>query len=88
MKKLLKEIESNINLFNKIKNEIQSIFDKMKLTKENITIYENDSKNNYKKYYIEVLERINFQLQNKLNFSFLNLNEENNILCEYNIKKR
>ena len=83
--KLLKEIENNINLLNKIKSEIQSIFHKMKLVKENITIYENDSKNDYKKYYIEVLERINFQLQNKLNFSFLNLMEENNILCEYNI---
>ena len=86
IEKLLQEIENKINYFNTIKNKIQSIYHKLKLIKENINIYDNDSNNNYKKYYIDILESINIQLQNKLNINFLNLNEENNILCEYNIK--
>ena len=84
--KLLQEIENKINYFNTIKNKIQSIYHKLKLIKKNINIYDNDSNNNYKKYYNDILESINIQLQNKLNINFLNLNEENNILCEYNIK--
>ena len=48
---LFKEIEKNIKSFNKLKNDIQSFLNEMKLIKENKSIYENDEKNNYKKYY-------------------------------------
>ena len=59
----------------------------MKSIKENRRIYENDEENNYKKYYIDILKKINNQLENKLNINFINLKENNYIICEYDIKK-
>ena len=77
IKNLLKKLEKNFNYFNKIKSEIHSLFDKMKLIKENMFIYENDMKNNYKKYYIDVLyimnERIKIE-KNKINIIDLSIN--------------
>jgi len=84
---LFKGIEKNINSFNQLKNEIQSFLNEMKIIKENISIYENDEKNNYKKYYIDILKKINNQLENKININFINLKGNNFIICEYNIKK-
>ena len=52
---LLNEIEKKLNIFNQIKNDIELFLDEMKLIKENIKIYENDNKNNFKKYYIDWL---------------------------------
>jgi hypothetical protein len=51
----LNEIEKKLNIFNQIKNDIELFLDEMKLIKENIKIYENDNKNNFKKYYIDWL---------------------------------
>ena len=64
----------------------------MKSIKDNKTIYENDEKNNYKKYYIDILENINNQLENDLNINFINLkqnnyNSNNYIIGGYDIKK-
>ena len=50
----------------------------MELIKDNISIYQNDEKNNYKKYYIDILKKINSQLENKLNINFINLKIESN----------
>ena len=57
----------------------------MKLIKENISIYDNDNKNNYKQYYIDILKNINEQLQNKYQINFITL-KENNIICKYHTK--
>ena len=84
---LFKGIEKNINSFNQLKNDIQSFLIETKLIKENKSIYENDEKNNYKKYYIDILKKVNAQLENKLNINFINLKRDNYIICEYNIKK-
>ena len=51
----MNEIEKKLNIFNQIKNDIELFLDEMKLIKENIKIYENDNKNNFKKYYIDWL---------------------------------
>jgi serine/threonine protein kinase len=77
IKNLLKKLEKNFNYFNKIKSEIHSLFDKMKLIKENMFIYENDMKNNYKKYYIDVLYIMNEKIKiekNKINIIDLSIN--------------
>ena len=83
IKNLLKKIEKNINYFNKLKSEIHSLFDKMKLIKENNFIYENDIKNNYKKYYIDILNMMNEKIKiekNKINIIDLSINQnEKNI---------
>ena len=54
--------------------------DQIKSIKENVTVYENDINNNYKKYYIEVLENINNQLQDKMNVNLIDLNEKDNYI--------
>ena len=59
----------------------------MKLIKENTRIYENDEENNYKKYYIGILEKVKDQLENNFNINFINLKSNNYIICEYDIKK-
>ena len=43
---LLKNIEENVNKLNKMKEEIKSFINKIKLCKNNINIYENDKENN------------------------------------------
>ena len=83
---LLKEIENNIYSLKHIKNEIHKFINQMKTTKENTLIYENDSKNNFKNYYIDVLGRINKQLKNKINLNAINFTE-NNIICVYDINE-
>ena len=87
---LLNEIEKNINLLNKIKKDIELFFNEMKLIKENISIYKNDNKNNYKEYYIDYLRYMEKRIKieemkiidlegNKGNYNYIN--------CEYHIKK-
>ena len=73
----------NINSFNQIKKFINNI----KSIKDNSSIYNNDDKNNYKKYYIDILGKLNNQLENKLNKIYSNLIGNNYIICEYDIKK-
>ena len=87
---LLKEIEKNINEFNKIKKDIEYFFNKMKLIKENITIYEKDCKNNYKEYYIDYLRYLEKIIKiEKMKIIHLDEKKVNNnyIISEYNIKK-
>ena len=84
---LFEEIEKRLNILTQLKNDFQSFLNKMKLIQENTTIYENDEENNYKKYYIDILEKINNQLENILNINFINLKQNNCIICEYDIKK-
>ena len=79
---LFKEIDENINSFNKIKNDILSLFNKMKLINENTSIYENDDNNNYKKYYIDYLKFIN----NKIKIEKIKIIDYNYIIGEYENK--
>ena len=53
---LIKEIEININKINKMKEDLSLFVGKFKDIKENINIYENDDKNNFKRYYMKYLE--------------------------------
>ena len=53
---LIKEIETNINKINKMKEDLSLFVGKFKDIKENINIYENDDKNNFKRYYMKYLE--------------------------------
>ena len=53
---LIKEIEINVNKINKMKEDLSLFVGKFKDIKENINIYENDDKNNFKRYYMKYLE--------------------------------
>ncbi len=93
IEKLLKEIENKLYCFNKIKEDIEDYFNKMKIIEQNKLIYENDTTNNYKEYIINYLELI----KNKLEISEINLNElisdkkemykDNYIISIYDIKR-
>jgi len=48
-------------------------FNKMKLKKENISIFGNDFQNNYKKYYIDCFNVINYKLEVKENINIIGL---------------
>ena len=89
---ITQQVEHNLNnLFTQLIN-VNNLFNKMSFIKENYSIYENDSNNNYKIFYIDILKRINEQLKNmKINLINLKL-EKNNInnnyiKCEYDIKE-
>ncbi len=89
-----KEITNNLIHLNKIKNDISIILNQIKLIKENNSIYENDSSNNFKKYYIDNLKLLNDKIKIDENIELieLNLNEQelsnnNFIICEYDIKE-
>ena len=92
---LKEEIDNNLNIFSNILNNIEKIINKIKLVKGNEFIYQNDDKNNFKKYYIDILEIMNNQIKNKININLIDFNvidlnllknKNNNIICEYNIK--
>ena len=53
---LIKEIEINVNKINKMKEDLSLFVGKFKDIKENTNIYENDDKNNFKRYYMKYLE--------------------------------
>ena len=76
---LLKNIEDNINKLNKMKEEIKSFIDKIKLCKNNINIYENDIENNFKEYYLNCLNVIKDKCNIEGNINFINI-KENNII--------
>ena len=84
------EIKNNLNILIEISNNIENIINEIKLIKGNEFIYENDEKNNYKKYYIDVLEMMNDQIKNKTKINLIDLNilKNNYILCEYNNKSK
>ena len=48
MEDILKEIDDKLNSFIKIKQDIEKFINKVKLIDENKSIYDNDTKNNYK----------------------------------------
>ena len=93
---LMEELKRNINLFNENAKKIQSILNQMRLVNDNKLIYEEDSLNNFKDYYIKNLEflvkKINFE--EKIHFIDLNIkknlkskkeNINNYIICKYEI---
>ena len=87
---LLNEIEKNTNAFNKVKKDIELFFNKMKLIKENISIYENDYQNNYKQYYINYLRYIEqiIKIKEMKKIELEEKKENNNyFISEYKIKK-
>ncbi len=63
--KIIQNIETNMNSFNKIKNYINDI----KLIKDNSSIYQNDDKNNYKLYSIQCLNIIKEKIMKIENIS-------------------
>ena len=60
------------------------MINRIKLNKDNISIYNNDLKNNYKEYYINCLDIMNNKLKIEKNINIINI-KDNYILCEYNI---
>ena len=63
IKDLNKQIDSNMNKFSKMKEEINKFIDDINLIKENNLIYNNDNENNFKNYPIEYLKIINDKLK-------------------------
>ena len=68
---LIKEIEINMLKMHKIKQDMSSFLNKIKLNKEVI----NDDNNNFKKYYIEYLEIIKEKLKIEENIIMIDLNK-------------
>lgn len=99
---ILKDIENNLQYLKIYKNKIKEILNEMKEIKTNKYIYEDNEKNNFKKYYLYYLELI--KEKTKINIDLININKEknkienyfdyencinniNSILCEINISK-
>ena len=58
--KIKKErFENNLKKLNKMKDDIDKFYKKIKSIKENCSIYKEDYKNNFKIYYIDLLQIIN-----------------------------
>ena len=74
--KLIEEIEINMKNMNKIKEDIISFLNKIKLNKDII----NDENNNFKKYYIEYLEIIKEKLKIEENIIMIDLNKSFHII--------
>ena len=92
MEVLLKEINKKLNDFSQIKQNIEDFINKIKLIKENKSIYENDNNNNYKEYIINYIETIKNKVEfNEINFNNLLTkdikNKDNYIICTYDIKE-
>ena len=83
---LLVEIEKNINQLNQIKNDLGKFYKDIISIKSNSSIYDNDKKNNYKKYYIDYLNILNLKCKIEDNLKIIDL--KNYILCYYDIKKQ
>ena len=88
MENLINEFEENINTQIKFKKNILNLKNKIKSIKENNSLYEEDSKYNYKKFYINCLKLINEEIKIKENIKYIELDKLkiNNIICEYKIK--
>ena len=83
-----KEITYNMDKLNKMKDNITFLINQMKLIKDNNSIYENNSSNNYKKYYIDCLHFINEKIKIEGNMELIELKDEilnNFIIAEYYI---
>ena len=89
---IITEIDINYNNFLKFKNDIKDLLEKIKLIKSNSLIYDADTKNNYKQYYINLLNSLNEKIKIPKNITLLNisLNKfkiiENSKITEEDIK--
>ena len=83
----MEDIKNNLNHFKEQLNNIQNLINQMKLIKENLDIYDNNSKYNYKNYCIDILRIMNNQLKNK-DINLIDLKQNNYIICEYDIKNK
>ena len=59
-----------MNKLKKFQEDIKLLINRIKLNKDNISIYNNDSKNNYKEYYINCLDIMNNKLKIKNNINY------------------
>ena len=84
---LLNDIKGRINTLNILIEIIESLMNEFKKNKNNYDVYKNDSKNNFKEYYINCLNIINDKCKIEENIYILNLNN-NYITCEYEISKK
>ena len=82
---LLIEIQNNLKKIHQIKNDLGKFFKDILSIKGNLSIYDDDEKNNYKKYYIDYLNILNLKSKIEENLQIIDL--KNYILCYYNIKK-
>ena len=66
---LVKEIEKAYNNLGKMKLEIESLLNQIKINKENSSIYDNDDSNNFKQYYFQCLRVIkqHLEIEGKVN---------------------
>ena len=83
-------INNKLDQFINIKINIEELINKIKLIKGNSSVYEEDQNNNYKQYLIDYLEVLTKKLEinvNLVNINLTPLKKENNIMCEYDIKK-
>jgi serine/threonine protein kinase len=76
IKVLINEIEENINNFNKMKNDIKILFNKMELINDNSSIYYDDSSNNYKEFYIEYLITMNEKIKQSEKIKIIGVEEK------------
>ncbi len=88
MENLIDEFENNINIQIKFKKNIQNLINKIKSINKNNSLYEDDSKYNYKNYYINCLKLLNEEIKIKENIKYIELDKLkiNNIICEYQSK--
>ena len=82
---LIKKMNNNIEKLNMMKREMEEFLDDIKLISGNSLIFENEKKNDYKKYYINCLKIINDRITIEDTINIINL--KNYILCNYDIKK-
>ena len=83
-------INNKLDQFINIKKNIEEIINKIKSIKGNSSIYEKDKNNNYKQYLIDYLEVLTKKIEineDLININFAPIKKENNIKCEYDIKK-
>ncbi len=78
-------MNNNIEKLNMMKREMEEFLDDIKLISGNCLIFENEKKNDYKKYYINCLKIINDRITIEDTINIINL--KNYILCNYDIKK-
>ena len=86
---LINEIENNMKIFQNIKNRIKNIFKKLVLQNSNYSsIYNNEPKNNFKQYYLNLLNIMNENIKlKKKKFNINDFDFDNSIKCFYNIKE-
>ena len=69
------EIKNNLNNFKNMIDNTDVLLNRMKEIKINTSIYQNDSFNNYKKYYFDCYDILNQQLKNKINLINMNVSD-------------